>query len=188
MAVTLDCVIEDARAWVRAHPGQRFTPYDLRKLADALDRESPPWPYSAERLRVLAEEIESGEKETTERLAKAGDMAAQALAECDRLRGLNAEMCKHITKIREDNDRLRRTVANYDLDFGDAAGTRDKAVAAAKVQRTLIDSLLSQMIELLSEHDDPDVEIVFSYGAHAGLTPSQGSDLALAFIDTEGRE
>jgi hypothetical protein len=154
---------------------------------------SGSWYGTAQTLRNLAGVIAKGDAETTERLAKAGEVAAQA-------QSANAMWRTQYNQLRNDFDQL-------DLENGELTGELERAridrnsaveaffQASVKLQQSQkyireVRDFLNAAIEDLESgaEDELDLEVGFIFVAagEGGLSPDLYSDLALALSDLNG--
>jgi len=192
-----------ARAIVRDNPlPPREEIWLLGSVADGLDRGlyGTPSPYTAERLRVIAEKLEQGDKDATERLAQAGEVAAKARADLERSIATN-------TSLLATNAGLMNQVDQLDLENGELTGELERAridrnsaveaffQASVKLQQSQkyireVRDFLNAAIEDLESgaEDELDLEVGFIFVAagEGGLSPDLYSDLALALSDLNG--
>lgn len=157
----------------------------------------------AERLRLLAGEIERDAVETEERLAKAGEMAVEAEKLAEQLKAHRSELQQKLQAAREENDSLRSTL--YDVtaqrdranDLVEQAQYQTRA-AVAQLKREqrhyqIAQRVIVSLIEDLEQHDreatthaDADLDLVFQVGAPDGVSPEIASDIGLAaLLDSE---
>jgi hypothetical protein len=188
--------VAGARAIVRDNPlPAREEIWLLGSVADGLDRGyyGTPAPYTAERLRVVAEKLEQGDKDATERLAQAGEKAAEAQ--------WASEMWHW------QYDQLRSDYELLDLENGELTGELERAridrnsaveaffQASVKLQqsqkyiREVRDFLNAAIEDLESGAEDEldlEVDFIFVAAGEGGLPPDLYSDLALALSDLNG--
>ena len=175
-------------------PQDPFTPHELRVLAEDVDEFATAqymdpsvktfgvgYYSTATKLRKLADKLEADAVEVNERLAKAGEAAADALDEAA-LQRARAELQKGRAaewKKRAFNAGLSAAQLRHQL-------AEQKLYTQALLR--VVGELLADLAEAEAAGDALDIEIKFVYGDNGGVSPEQASDLALAMSNSNGEE
>lgn len=154
----------------------------------------------AERLRLLAEKMEREDQDVNERLAKAGQIAAEAQRLNEELRAHKSDLTARLTAARKTIADMETAAHDQQAALDEATTQRDMAIEIAEQAQALAQHALqvaheqkrhnaiamrtiAHLIEEIESglgHGDADGEIVLSFGAPEGLTPETAADLALA--------